>query len=253
MSTGAIARLTRWPCRAAVIVDALRCGSSRRTYLPRLRVAAHRASASPPCTGTSLPSSRGRACAAPSRWPPRSPSRRRSTRAATFPQRDLIIFLTYAVILATLVLQGLTLPMLIRVLGVEDDGNAEQRESKARLLAAQAALDRIEELRELGLGARRDRRPHARHVRLPHPALLGALRRRGRRRHRGAVPGLPAPAAQGARGRARRDHPPAQRGRDRRRHHAPHRARPRPRGHAPGGVTQSGARAPASRAQVFSV
>ena len=65
-----------------------------------------------------------------------------------FPQRDLIIFLTYAVILATLILQGLTLPSLIKVLDVEDDGNLEQRESKARILAARAALDRIEELRE---------------------------------------------------------------------------------------------------------
>jgi CPA1 family monovalent cation:H+ antiporter len=66
-----------------------------------------------------------------------------------FPQRDLIIFLTYAVILATLILQGTTLPILIHVLGVEEDSNPEQRESKARLLAARAALDRIEELREL--------------------------------------------------------------------------------------------------------
>jgi CPA1 family monovalent cation:H+ antiporter len=65
-----------------------------------------------------------------------------------FPQRDLIVFLAYAVILATLLLQGLTLPAVIRVLGVEDDGNLEQRESKARILAARAALDRIEELRE---------------------------------------------------------------------------------------------------------
>jgi CPA1 family monovalent cation:H+ antiporter len=66
-----------------------------------------------------------------------------------FPQRDLIIFLTYAVILATLILQGLTLPGIIKVLGVEEDGNLEQRESKARILAARAALDRIEELRDL--------------------------------------------------------------------------------------------------------
>jgi monovalent cation/hydrogen antiporter len=64
-----------------------------------------------------------------------------------FPQRDLIIFLTYAVILVTLILQGLTLPGLIKVLDVEDDGNLVQRESKARILAARAALDRIEELR----------------------------------------------------------------------------------------------------------
>jgi monovalent cation/hydrogen antiporter len=66
---------------------------------------------------------------------------------APFPQRDLIIFLTYAVIAATLILQGLTLPMAIKLLGVEDDGSIAQRESKARLLAARAAIERIDELR----------------------------------------------------------------------------------------------------------
>jgi CPA1 family monovalent cation:H+ antiporter len=65
---------------------------------------------------------------------------------APFPQRDLIIFLTYAVIAATLILQGLTLPVVIKVLGVEEDGTAEQRESKARLLAARAAIARVDEL-----------------------------------------------------------------------------------------------------------
>src|SRR5882724_7299604 len=35
-----------------------------------------------------------------------------------FPQRDMIIFLTFSVILVTLVLQGLTLPPLIRALGL---------------------------------------------------------------------------------------------------------------------------------------
>jgi monovalent cation/hydrogen antiporter len=67
---------------------------------------------------------------------------------AAFPQRDLIIFLTYAVIAATLIIQGLTLPGLIKVLGVEEDGTLAQRESKARLLAARAALARIDELAE---------------------------------------------------------------------------------------------------------
>jgi monovalent cation/hydrogen antiporter len=33
-----------------------------------------------------------------------------------FPQRDLIIFLTFSVIVVTLVLQGVTLPPLIRAL-----------------------------------------------------------------------------------------------------------------------------------------
>ena len=51
-----------------------------------------------------------------------------------FPQRDLLIFLTFAVIFVTLVLQGLTLPPLIRWLGVIDDGTEEEHEDlKARL------------------------------------------------------------------------------------------------------------------------
>jgi CPA1 family monovalent cation:H+ antiporter len=64
-----------------------------------------------------------------------------------FPDRDLIVFLVYAVILTTLVPQGITLPALIRRLGVEDDGTEESHETTARLLAAQAAIDRIDSLR----------------------------------------------------------------------------------------------------------
>ena len=63
-----------------------------------------------------------------------------------FPQRDLIIFLTFAVIFSTLVLQGLTLPVLIRKLGVRDDGAAETEELRARLRASKAALARLDEL-----------------------------------------------------------------------------------------------------------
>jgi CPA1 family monovalent cation:H+ antiporter len=65
---------------------------------------------------------------------------------APFPDRDLIVFLTFAVILGTLVVQGLTLPGLIRVLDLEDDGLAEKEEAKARIHAAEAALERLEEL-----------------------------------------------------------------------------------------------------------
>ncbi|HEY7018828.1 MAG TPA: Na+/H+ antiporter [Gaiellaceae bacterium] len=65
---------------------------------------------------------------------------------ASFPNRSLIIFLTFSVILVTLVLQGLTLPGLIRVLDLEDDGLAEKEEAKARIYAAQAAIDRLGEL-----------------------------------------------------------------------------------------------------------
>jgi len=70
-----------------------------------------------------------------------------STDAGTrFPARDLIIFLTFGVILVTLVLQGLTLPVLIRVLDLEDDGLEAKEEAKARIHAAEAAMARLEEL-----------------------------------------------------------------------------------------------------------
>jgi CPA1 family monovalent cation:H+ antiporter len=65
---------------------------------------------------------------------------------ASTPERDLVVFVTFTVILATLVLQGLTLPAVIRALGVHDDGGEAQEELRARLVATQAALSRIEEL-----------------------------------------------------------------------------------------------------------
>ncbi len=67
---------------------------------------------------------------------------------APFPGRDLILFLTFSVILATLVVQGLSLPALIRGLGLEDDGSQEREEVEGRIEVAQAALARIEELIE---------------------------------------------------------------------------------------------------------
>jgi monovalent cation/hydrogen antiporter len=68
---------------------------------------------------------------------------------APLPQRDLILFLTFAVILATLVLQGLTLPALIRALRIRDDGGERDREEvSARIVAARAALAALDELVE---------------------------------------------------------------------------------------------------------
>ena len=65
---------------------------------------------------------------------------------ATFPERDLLLFLTFTTILVTLVGQGLTLPALIRRLGVADDGASEHEELHAREIATQAALRRLDEL-----------------------------------------------------------------------------------------------------------
>jgi len=61
-----------------------------------------------------------------------------------FPGRSYILFLTFCVILTTLVFQGLTLPILIGKLGVEDDGIVDNEEREARLKANEAAVDFIE-------------------------------------------------------------------------------------------------------------
>jgi Na+/H+ antiporter len=52
---------------------------------------------------------------------------------ADLPGRDLIVFLTFAVILVTLVGQGLTLPYLLHLLRIPDDGAADREDAKARV------------------------------------------------------------------------------------------------------------------------
>ena len=63
-----------------------------------------------------------------------------------FPSRDLIVFLTFAVIFFTLVVQGLSLPALIRRLGVSDGGGDVDEEVRARLVATKAAIAQIDAL-----------------------------------------------------------------------------------------------------------
>jgi Na+/H+ antiporter len=65
-----------------------------------------------------------------------------------FRERPLILFVTFCVILFTLVVQGLSLPLVIRALRVEPDDGEEVEENKARKLAARAALDRLDLLAE---------------------------------------------------------------------------------------------------------
>jgi CPA1 family monovalent cation:H+ antiporter len=70
-----------------------------------------------------------------------------TTNAGTpFPARDLIIFLTFAVIFFTLVVQGLTLPALIRRTRVNEDHRDDDEEIRGRMIAAKAALDELDEL-----------------------------------------------------------------------------------------------------------
>ena len=63
------------------------------------------------------------------------------------PGRDLIVFFAFAVVLGTLVVQGLSLPAVIRALRLEaDDGDAEAEEARARIRASEAAIARLDEL-----------------------------------------------------------------------------------------------------------
>jgi monovalent cation/hydrogen antiporter len=68
-----------------------------------------------------------------------------------FPNRDLILFLTFSVILVTLVGQGLLLPSVIRALGLAHAGRRERRGDRAeayeaRRLGIEAALERLDQL-----------------------------------------------------------------------------------------------------------
>ncbi|MBJ7473066.1 MAG: Na+/H+ antiporter [Solirubrobacteraceae bacterium] len=63
-----------------------------------------------------------------------------------FPGRDLIILVVYLVILFTIVGEGLALGPIIRRLGLSDASTHEAKEAKARLKAAMAAIDRLDEL-----------------------------------------------------------------------------------------------------------
>src|SRR4029078_3282581 len=68
------------------------------------------------------------------------------TNGAPFPFRDLIIFLTFAVILATLVGQVLSCPCFIRRLGLVADVGEAHEDAHARMALAEAGVERIVEL-----------------------------------------------------------------------------------------------------------
>src|SRR5438876_1071064 len=68
------------------------------------------------------------------------------TGSVPFPQRDLVIFFTFGVILVTLVGQGLSLGPIVRLLGLERDSSLEREHAQAHLVAARAALSRLDEL-----------------------------------------------------------------------------------------------------------
>ncbi|NNN35136.1 Na+/H+ antiporter [Streptomyces sp. S3(2020)] len=69
---------------------------------------------------------------------------------SAFPDRDEIVFVAFGVIMATLVLQGLTLPWLVRKLGVKADTEREKEfEKTLAIRAAKAAKRRLREIEEV--------------------------------------------------------------------------------------------------------
>ena len=90
-------------------------------------------------------SSGGRACGGPS---PRGALAIPTMAAHGRPLagRDDVIYLAYAVIIVTLVGQGLTLPLVVRVLGLREEAHVAETERQARLDLATAAQAYLEEL-----------------------------------------------------------------------------------------------------------
>jgi CPA1 family monovalent cation:H+ antiporter len=62
-----------------------------------------------------------------------------------FPARDTVIFIAYIAIVAGLVIAGLTLPFLVRALGLTEGEQVARAEARARVQLAHTALQRIEE------------------------------------------------------------------------------------------------------------
>ncbi|MFD5569422.1 Na+/H+ antiporter [Streptomyces cadmiisoli] len=74
----------------------------------------------------------------------------RTEDGAPFPDRDEIVFIAFGVIMATLVLQGLTLPWLVKRLGVRADTEVEEEFERALAVrAAKAAKRRLREIEEV--------------------------------------------------------------------------------------------------------
>jgi CPA1 family monovalent cation:H+ antiporter len=64
-----------------------------------------------------------------------------------FPFRDLLVFLSYVVMLATLVIPAITLPALMRWLGLKDGGESRRDETVARLALLEAVLHELHALK----------------------------------------------------------------------------------------------------------
>lgn len=134
------------------------------TYLPRLRAARRARDPAPPWTYAfvvGFTGIRGVVSLAAALSIPLT------AQGAPFPERSMLLLVTFAVILVTLVGQGFTFEWVIRKLGLVDEGKREAAEAKRREVAARvagidAALARLEQLEGAGNS----------------PAAIEAIRRR---------------------------------------------------------------------------
>jgi Na+/H+ antiporter len=88
-----------------------------------------------------------------------------------FPQRSMIVFLTFGAIFVSVVIKGLTLPAVIRKLGLHNAAAVDAEQRDARRLVAESALEALESLH--GDGAVPDH--HYDHVKTHYETRLAAL------------------------------------------------------------------------------
>ena len=152
---------------------------------------------------------------------------------SAFPGRALILFLTFSVILATLVGMGLTMPLVIRSARTRGRRRRVARGCEGAHPRCRSGAGAARGARAGGLGARRHRRTHARRVPIPDDSLPRPPRRRRRRRDREPLAGLPTAPPRIARRRTRRALRSSAERCDLERRLAQGGTRPRPRGPAP--------------------
>jgi Na+/H+ antiporter len=71
-------------------------------------------------------------------------------RGLPFPYRNLILLLTFVVILGTLLIQGLSLRWLVEKLDLKEDRSSEEEQLNARIHATEIVLERVLEMQENG-------------------------------------------------------------------------------------------------------
>ena len=151
---------------------------------------------------------------------------------APFPDRDLILLLAFSVVAATLVGQGLTMPLVIRFLGLESDRHLERGGSAGPRPRRRGSPRQAGGARRRRLGAVRDCRAPARPLRVPARSIHRAVHPGGGGRPRRAAARLPASAPRADRGRARGARRATPRRRDHRARRTAGGTRPRSRGSA---------------------